>query len=232
MGANTVESPAERLKVFISYARSDGAALAEDLVTGLELSGFAPFLDRHDIAAAEDWEARLGALIQSADTIVFIISPAAIKSERCAWEVDCAAKFGKRLIPVRLIPIQGDPVAEADVPERLRRLNYVFFREGQSSLKPIAELATALRQDVEWIREHTRLTEIAVRWEARRQVGGAADDLLLRGDDLKEVAAWAARRKENAPEITALQRSYLAASESYATSLADAERKRLEERER
>jgi len=32
-------------------------------VAGLELVGFRPFLDRHDIAAAEDWEARLGALI-------------------------------------------------------------------------------------------------------------------------------------------------------------------------
>ena len=64
MGANTVESPAERLKVFISYARSDGAALAVDLVTGLGLSGFEPFLDRRDIAAAEDWEARLGALVE------------------------------------------------------------------------------------------------------------------------------------------------------------------------
>jgi hypothetical protein len=230
--ANTVESPAERLKVFISYARSDGAALAEDLVTGLELADFAPFLDRHDIAAAEDWETRLGELIQGADTVVFIISPAAIKSERCAWEVECAAKFGKRLIPVRLIPPQGDPVAESDVPERLRRLNYVFFHEGQSSLKPISELATALRQDVEWIREHTRLTEAAVRWEARSRAGGAADDLLLRGDDLRDATAWAARRKENAPEITALQRSYLAASEAYASSLADAERKRLDERER
>ena len=73
--ADTVTSPAERLKVFISYARADGAALAEDLVTGLELASFEPFLDRHDIAAAEDWEARLGALIQSADTVVFIISP-------------------------------------------------------------------------------------------------------------------------------------------------------------
>jgi len=118
------------------------------------------------------------------------------------------------------------------VPERLRRLNYVFFREGQSSLKPISELATALRQDVDWIREHTRLTEAAVRWEARRRAGGAADDLLLRGDDLADAIAWAARRKESAPEITALQRSYLAASEAYATSLAEAERKRLDERER
>ena len=229
---NTVESPAERLKIFISYARADSAALAEDLVTGLELADFEPFLDRHDIAVAEDWEARLGALIQSADTIVFIVSPAAVKSERCAWEVDCATKFGKRLIPIRLIPIKGDPVAEADVPERLRRLNYVFFREGQSSLKPLTELATALRQDVEWIREHTRLTEIAARWQARSRAGGAADDLLLRGDDLTDATAWAARRKENAPEITALQRSYLAASESYASSLAEAERKRLNERER
>ena len=230
--ADTVESPAERLKVFISYARSDGAALAEDLVTGLELADFAPFLDRHDIAAAEDWETRLGELIQSADTVVFIISPAAIKSERCAWEVECAAKFGKRLIPIQLVLIGKQPLPDAGVPERLRRLNYIFFREGQSSLKPIAELATALRQDVEWIREHTRLTEAALRWDARSKAGGDADDLLLRGEDLSDALAWAARRKEDAPEITALQRSYLDASESHASALADAERNRLEERER
>jgi hypothetical protein len=225
--ADADKSPAERLKIFISYARADGAAPAEELVTGLELVGFEPFLDRHDIAAAEDWEARLGALIQNADTVVFIISPAAVKSERCAWEVDCAARLGKRLIP-----IQGPPVPEAEVPDRLRRLNYIFFREGQSPLKPLTELATALRQDVEWIREHTRLSEIAARWEARRRAGGAADDLLLRGADLTDATAWAARRKENAPEITALQRAYLSASESFVTSLAEAERKRLEERER
>jgi TIR domain/WD domain, G-beta repeat len=227
-----VANSAERLKVFISYARADGAALAEDLVTGLGLAGFAPFLDRHDIAAAEDWEARLGGLIQSADTIVFIISPAAVKSERCAWEVDCAAKLGKRLIPIQLMPIQGQPVPEAEVPERLRRLNYIFFRKGQSPLKSLTELATALRQDVEWIREHTRLSEIAARWQARSRAGGAPDDLLLRGGDLTDATAWAARRKENAPEITEVQRSYLAASESYAASLAEAERKRLVERER
>lgn len=30
----TVQTPAERPKIFISYARSDGSALAEELVTG------------------------------------------------------------------------------------------------------------------------------------------------------------------------------------------------------
>ena len=42
--ADTVESPAEKLKVFISYARSDGAALAEDLVTGLVKTATRPSL--------------------------------------------------------------------------------------------------------------------------------------------------------------------------------------------
>jgi WD40 repeat protein len=108
-----------------------------------------------------------------------------------------------------------------------------FFREGQSFAKPLAELATALRQDVEWIREHTRLGEAAARWQARtRAGGGAADDLLLRGDELAGAKAWAARRKDNAPEITPLLWSFLAASEDKAAALQNEERKRLAERER
>jgi TIR domain len=55
-----VERPAEKPRIFISYARSDSSALAEELVAGLEVANFEPYLDRHDIAAAEDWEARLG----------------------------------------------------------------------------------------------------------------------------------------------------------------------------
>jgi hypothetical protein len=138
-----------------------------------------------------------------------------------------AAELGKRLIPV-----QGTPVPEAEVPERLRRLNYIFFREGQSFTRPLRELAEALRQNVEWIREHTRLSEAAARWQARDRGTGAANDLLLRGDELADAKAWLSRRKENAPEITALLTSFLAASEERATALANEERERLAERER
>ena len=224
----SVEAPAEKPRIFISYARADSSALAEELVVGLEIAGFEPYLDRRDIAAAEDWEARLGGLIQSADTVVFILSPAAVKSDRCAWEVDRATELGKQVIPV-----EDKPVPEAEVPERLRRLNYIFFREGQSFARPLANLARALRQDVEWIREHTRLGEAAARWQARtRAGGGAADDLLLRGDELAGAKAWAARRKENAPEITPLLTSFLATSEDKTAALQNEERQRLAERER
>src|SRR6516225_3811644 len=93
-------SAVENLKVFISYSRKDSAAFADELVAGLELAGFAPFLDRHNIAAGEDWEARLSGLIIQSDTVVFVVSPEAVKSEQCTWEVDRTIELSKRLLPV------------------------------------------------------------------------------------------------------------------------------------
>jgi len=61
---------------------------------------------------------------------------------------------------------------------------------------------------------------------------GAANDLLLRGDELADAKTWLARRKENAPEITALLTSFLTASEERAAALANQEQERLAERER
>jgi hypothetical protein len=82
------------------------------------------------------------------------------------------------------------------------------------------------------IREHTRVGEAAARWQAKIEASGTAYALLLRGDELVEAKLWVGRRRANAPEITTLLQSYLDASERYAASLADAERKRLDERER
>jgi hypothetical protein len=42
-------------------------------------------LDRHDIAPGEKWEARPGGLIAQSDTVVFVVSPEAVKSDRGRW---------------------------------------------------------------------------------------------------------------------------------------------------
>src|SRR6476646_9020763 len=136
----------EKLKVFISYSRRDAAEFADELVAGLELAGFDPRIDRHDIAAGEDWEARLGGLIAESDTVVFVVSPEAVKSERCVWEVDRTIELSKRLLPVIY-----KPVPDADIPEKLRRLQFVRFDTGRSMTRSIAELAEALRVDLDWI---------------------------------------------------------------------------------
>src|ERR1700745_1286362 len=90
----------EKLKVFISYSRRDAAEFADELVAGLELAGFAPFLDRQDIRPGEPWEDRLGGLIAQSDTMVFVVTPEAVKSDRCKWEVDRTVALSKRLLPV------------------------------------------------------------------------------------------------------------------------------------
>jgi WD40 repeat protein len=162
----------EKLKVFISYSRKDSAAFADELVAGLELAGFRPFLDRHDIAAGEEWEARLGGLIEQSDTVVFVVSPEAIKSDRCVWEVDRTLAVSKRLLGIIHIAVPDNLI-----PEKLSRLQLVRFDAQRGVTRPLQELAAALRQDLDWIREHTRLGEIAMRWDRR----GRPESLLLRG---------------------------------------------------
>jgi formylglycine-generating enzyme required for sulfatase activity len=194
---------AERAKVFISYSRRDSSDFAEELVAGLELAGFAPLLDHHDIAAGEDWEVRLGGLIRQADTVVFVVSPEAVKSQRCAWEVDHALTDAKRVLPVIF-----KTVPDADIPPKLQRRQFVRFDTGQGINRPLALLVDALRQDLDWLREHTRLSESAVRWRAR----GAPESMLLRGDDLAAAKSWLDARKASAPPITDELRDFVIAS--------------------
>jgi formylglycine-generating enzyme required for sulfatase activity len=209
----------EKLKVFISYSRRDSAAFADELVAGLEFGGFAPFLDRHDIAAGEDWEARLGGLIAQSDTVVFVVSPEAVKSEQCTWEVDQTIELSKRLLPVMF-----KWVPDHDTPEKLRRLQFVRFDGGAGFARPLSQLAEALRIDLDWIREHTRLGELAGRWDAR----GRPESLLLRGDDVDAAKDWVAAGKPGPPEITDAQRAFIDASEEAESTRLGKERAQLE----
>jgi hypothetical protein len=45
-------------------SRRDSRDFAEEIVAGLQLAGFAPVLDRHDIAAGEEWEPGLAASLR------------------------------------------------------------------------------------------------------------------------------------------------------------------------
>lgn len=208
----------QSLKVFISYARKDGSAFAEDLVDALDVAGFDAFLDRNDIAAGEDWEKRLEGLISAADTMVFVMTPGSVASQQCAWEIRTAEGLSKRIIPVVLIP-----VADADAPASLGRLNYIFFDGRQSFPRALKQLATALTTDAAWIREHTRIGELAERWIQR----GRPDVLLLRGPELDAAHHWMAGATETGPQPTDLQRSFVDASEDHEQSQAALEAERL-----
>ncbi len=201
---NAISSAAEqRVKVFISYSRAD-KAFADDLVLGLAACGFAPYIDRRDIVAGEAWEQRLSGLIAEADTVVYVISPDSVSSEHCGWELTESFRLAKRVLPV-----MWREVDDAATPLELRRLNYIFFEgEDRTFVAGLAELAEALRTDIDWIREHTRLAALAQRWSAGRR----APERLLRGDDLDAAKAWMGAKPMNAPAITDEQADFIKAS--------------------
>jgi hypothetical protein len=79
-----------KAKIFISYSRKD-MAFADRLEGALKDRGFDVLIDRQEIYAFEDWWKRIEALIGRADTVVFVLSPDAVKSDVALKEVAYAA---------------------------------------------------------------------------------------------------------------------------------------------
>ena len=209
-------------RVFISYSRDD-LEFADQLQVALKVAGFDAGIDLESISAAEAWERRLSNLIRGADTIVFVLSPSSAISKVCAWEVEEATKFGKRIIPVCCRSLAG-----AAPPSTLAELNYIFFypettSPGSGFGRGLMLLKEALSVDLDWLREHTRLLQRATEWEA----AGRSVNRLLSGSDVTAAKAWAARRPKDAPELTALHVDFIRFSEDGETSRSNAERQRL-----
>ena len=213
-----------KLRVFISYSRDD-LEFADQLDAALNACGFECLIDRHGISGGEDWKRRLGNLIRESDTVVFLLSPTSARSEICDWEVEEAARLGKRIIPVVCRSLEG-----ASPPPQLRERNYIFFHAdpkaapGAGFGTGLANLIAALNTDFDWLREHTRYLQRATEWDR----GGRPANRLLSGDDIAEAKAWAARRPKNAPEPTALHLDFIRASEEEAEARSSAQRKQLE----
>lgn len=197
-------------RVFISYSRKD-AAIADDLARALSARGFEAYLDKKDILPGEPWQDRIGALIQSADAVVFLVSPDSVASPVCSWEVEEAERQRKRIIPV-----VHRACADEAVPRRLARLNYIFLRDEDDRTFAIDTLAAAIDIDIGWIRQHTRLGELATRWNeaARPSTGGR----LLRGEELVDAERWLLTHVKSSPEPTPLQRDFVRASRDFETA--------------
>ena len=180
------EFPLPRVSAFISYSRKD-TRLAERLVSGFETSGVNAYLDRHDIAPGEAWRERLVHLIAASDAVVFLISPDSAGSDICRWEAEQAHSLGKRLLPV----VCRDPGSQP-VPDLLSARNWIFCRTDAEYTLALAQLSAAVLQDIDAVREQTRLSQLAQEWASKSR--SAAE--LLRGDALVAAERWWQAAKE------------------------------------
>ncbi|MFH1987894.1 MAG: TIR domain-containing protein [Pseudomonadota bacterium] len=191
-----------RTKVFISYSRKD-SLFAERLRDALLERGLDAFLDKNDIAPGEPWRERLNALIVAADVVIFGVSPHSIESSICDWEVNEAERLGKRVLPV--VARQTDPET---VPGRLNRLNFLFLIEESQWRSELPKLQAAIEIDIDWLRESTRLVDLAERWANANH----ADRRLLRGSDIDSAEQWLLNHPPSAPEIGATVAEFVAVS--------------------
>ena len=189
-------------RVFISYSRKD-MAFADRLEAALKARGFEPLIDREEIYAFEDWWKRVEALIGRADTVVFVLSPDAVKSDVALKEVAYAASLNKRFAPIVCRRVVDDAV-----PEPLRRLNFIFFDDPERFDASADQLAQALHTDIAWVRRHTEFGEAARHWIE----GGRARGLLLRPPVLDQAEAWIAYRPHGAPSPTVETETFIRAS--------------------
>ena len=215
------------MKVFVSYARSD-LAFVDQMALALDRFGYTTLIDRHGISPGDDWRRSIGEMILSADAVVVVVSPDSLSSDVCQWEIDETSRRRKKMIPVISQSIAG---LEPDA--RVKALNYIYFFDdpampGSGFGAGLTRLDDALSTDSEWSREHTHLEELAERWDNKDR----SEELLSRGSELLSFRDWQKRQPASAPDLTLLQKTFLAASKDDEEVRVNAERRHLKEFER
>ena len=172
-------------------------------------SHYDTWVDWQDIAPSSEWWCEIEDGIEAAHTFIFVMSPDSVVSKYCIAEAEHAALHHKRIIPIirRNFP-------RGDLPEKLIKLQWLYFRE-QDAFEPAFNLLVeVINTDLEHKKTHTRLEVREIEWLQ----GDKDASLLLQGSDLEKAEQWliqASAGKKQKP--TEVQGEYIATSrKSYA----------------
>ncbi|MGN6170855.1 MAG: TIR domain-containing protein, partial [Solirubrobacteraceae bacterium] len=160
------------------------------------------WVDVDGIRDGEVFPEALCRAIESSDAFVFVISPDSVRSSFCEEEVEHAAALNKRIVP-----LSPRPVTDEDLPREIRFRNWIPAGGDGELDGTVERLVTALDTDLEWERQHSRVTVKALEWDQ----SGRDRSFLLRGSDLGAAERWLAAGAERDPGPTALEAEYLAA---------------------
>ncbi len=127
-------------KVFISYARADGATAAARLRDELTAMGVTVWRDIEEMRGGQAWKEQLRTALRQVDAVVVVLTPGAVGSKMVEWEWENAITLEKRVIPV---------LAQAcQVPDELERLHYHDLSNPTSAsyTRSFAKLARDINQ--------------------------------------------------------------------------------------
>jgi hypothetical protein len=96
-------------RIFISYARKDGAAVSMRLYGNLPKNGFEVWLDQGNMTADFAWPKQIKRALESADAMLAILTPGFWDSPTCNKELAPALNLGKLVIPI--LTIRGSRIS-------------------------------------------------------------------------------------------------------------------------
>lgn len=182
---------ADQGKVFISYARKDGAELAQRLQADLQQRGYEPWLDKQRIEGGASWTNSIEEAIDAADYLLALLTPGSYRSEICRAEQLRSLRKGKCVIP--LMAQQG-----CDIPLHLEAKNYRDFSVGRKYHQSLNELLTDLRdRNGVPLKEEFRVTSyitvppLPVNFVERPEAVAALRNALMADDGGRHVALTA-----------------------------------------
>ncbi len=176
-------------QVFLCYADQDRAFM-EKIARTLRREGITIWTNKTDIKSGDEFEEVIHRGIEQADNIVYLMSPASVKSEYCQQELVYARSFNKRIIPLLIAEIDLEQISS-----ELRALQFLNFPHDQDELKyraDAAKLIRILRQDAAYYEQRKILLVKALKWERQKR----NPSILLRGYNLRQAEAWLKVAKE------------------------------------
>lgn len=99
------------MRAFLSYSRED-RNWARQFFEHLKRAGIEVWFDESELLPGDNWAARIGSALESADALLVLISPASVVSPRLRSEVQFALgseRFERRVIPVIVEPTPEMP---------------------------------------------------------------------------------------------------------------------------
>jgi len=132
------------LQVFLCHSSGDKEA-ARALHRRLQADGYSPWLDEVDLIAGQDWDLEIRKAVRSSHVILVLLSDASVKKAGYVQKEIRVALDAADEQPEGAIFIIPARLEDADVPERLARIQYVdlFKRDGYAKLLKALEARRA-----------------------------------------------------------------------------------------
>lgn len=177
-------------QAFLSHAEED-AAVAREIHLSLRRMGFTTWTSWSDINTGVDFQAAIDLGIEAADNVIYLLSPASLRSHYCQYELNYALSLNKRIIPLLVHPVDLETV-----PEPLRTLQFIDLSDNTQPSDywwDESDLIRVLNRDATYYDTHKRLLVQALKWQRQRQNPG----ILLRGYELQQAESWLTVAKQH-----------------------------------